>query len=178
MEQFLNGFCAHAHPEGRAVFTEFILVFCFGQQLFFGQVGIARIQDNVAGKVQDFFQGSLANVQDSAHPAGNSLEIPDMGYGSSQFNGAHPIAADLGASNFYTAFVADDPFITDAFVLAAMAFPILGRSKNPFAEQTIPFRFQGSIVDRFRFGYFPVGPRSDLFGRGQADTHRMKFIYV
>ncbi|KXA66867.1 hypothetical protein HMPREF3201_02321 [Megasphaera sp. MJR8396C] len=54
---------------------------------------------------------------------------------------AHPFTTDFGARDFDAAAIADDTFIPDTFIFTAMAFPVLRRPKNAFAEQPIPFRF-------------------------------------
>ena len=73
-----------------------------------------------------------------------------MGNRRSQFNMAHTLATDFGACYFNAATVADDSLITDALVLAAMALPVTGRSKDTLAEQSIALWLQCAIVDGLR----------------------------
>jgi len=49
-------------------------------------------------------------------------------------------------SYFYAASIAYDSFVTDSFVFSAMAFVIFYWTKNAFAEQSVAFRFVGSIL--------------------------------
>ena len=49
--------------------------------------------------------------------------------------------------HFYTTTVADNTFITDAFVLSAVTFIILHRTEDTFAEQAVTFRLVGTVVD-------------------------------
>ncbi|SCJ53797.1 Uncharacterised protein [uncultured Ruminococcus sp.] len=57
-----------------------------------------------------------------------------MRYRRSQFDMAHPFAANLRARYFNAAAVADNAFIANAFVFSAMAFPVFRGPENAFAE--------------------------------------------
>ena len=89
---------------------------------------------------------------------------------------AHPLTADLGAGNFYAALVADFAFVTKAFIFTAVAFPVLGRPKDSFAEQAVAFRFQCAVVNGFRLGNLTVRPFENLFGGSQSDFDCFKSI--
>ena len=90
----------------------------------------------------------------------------------------HAFATHFGAGDFDPAFITDDAFITDPFILSAMAFPVLGRTENPFTKETVFFRLQRPIVNRFRFGDLTMRPGTNLFGRSQSDLHRIKFVHI
>ena len=77
---------------------------------------------------------------------------------------AHPFAPDLGQRNLDTAFLADDAAVLHPLVLAAQAFVILDRPKNPGTEQAVAFGFEGPVIDGLRLLDFTVGPRTDAFG--------------
>ncbi|CDE41994.1 putative uncharacterized protein [Prevotella sp. CAG:279] len=79
-----------------------------------------------------------------------------MGYRHDQRDMACTFAAHFLLCNFHTATVADDAFVTDAFVLSAVALIVLYRTKNALAEQTVAFRFVSSIVDRLRLEHLAV----------------------
>ena len=66
----------------------------------------------------------------------------------------HSLTSYFLLSNFNTATVADNSFVTDSFILTAMTFPIFYRTENSLTEQTTPFRLVGSVVDGFWFHYF------------------------
>ena len=121
-----------------------------------------RIQYNVVCEIKDFFKFLRRHIQDQAHSGRNSLEIPDMGDRRSQLDVTHALAADGGLCDLDAAAVADNTFITDLLVLAAVTFPVLRRPENTLAEQTVFFRLQRSVVDRLRFFYFAVRPLTDL----------------
>ena len=57
-----------------------------------------------------------------------------MGHRNNKLNMSHAFTPYLFFCNLHTATVANDPFVTDAFVLAAMTFPVLHRSKDALAE--------------------------------------------
>lgn len=99
-----------------------------------------------------------------------------MRYGGGEFDVSHSLAAHLGAGDFHAALFADDAFIADPFIFAAMAFPVLGRSEDLFAEKSVFFGFLRAVVDRFGFGDFAVGPFSYLFGRRNSDLYRVKIV--
>ncbi len=76
---------------------------------------------------------------------------------------AHPLTPHLFFGHFNTATVADNAFVADPFVLSAVAFIILHRTEDPFTEQPIPFRFVGTVVDRFRFQHLTAGALQYFF---------------
>src|SRR5699024_1576993 len=102
------------------------------------------------------------NIQNKSHPAGDSLKVPDMGHRSRQGNMPHTLAAYAGLCYFNTAPVTHNTFIADLLVLSAMAFPVLARSKYLFAEKSVLFRFQRTVINCFRFCHFASGPFQDL----------------
>ena len=88
-----------------------------------------------------------------------------------QLDVAHAFSANLLACDFYTTALADNPFEADALVFSARAFPVFSGTENLFTEQSVLFRFQGSVVDRFGFLDFPVGPGADGIGSCEADPY-------
>ena len=179
LQKVLDSFSAHLSLEGAfAVSSNGSLVFSFVQDLFLGEVGVSRIQDDVSCEIENSFQLTRSDFKDQSDTGRGTLEIPDMRNGACQGNVAHSFTANLGARYFDTALVADGAFITHLLIFAAFAFPILCRSENFLAEETIGFSLQGSVVNRFRFRYFAVGPFEDLFRRSDADFHGIKFVYI
>ena len=177
-QQLLDGFGAHAGFKGILVLFPHLLVLAFGQELLFFQRSKAGIGNDIVCKVEHLVQLAGADVQHQANAAGNALEIPDVRNGCSQLNVAHALAADLSAGNFDTALIADLALIADALILAAVAFPVLGRSKNALAEQAVALRLQGAVVDGFRFLDLAIAPGTDLVGRSKADLDRIElFIF-
>ena len=55
---------------------------------------------------------------------------------------AHTLTAHTGFGDFHAATVADNTFISDLFVLSAMALPVLARTEDTLTVQTIFLRFR------------------------------------
>ena len=53
---------------------------------------------------------------------------------------AGPLSADAGLGNFHAASVTDDAFVSDFFVLTAMALPVLAGTKDPLTVKSILLR--------------------------------------
>jgi len=79
-----------------------------------------------------------------------------VGYGNSQGNVTHALTADDTAGDANATLITDNVLVANALVFTTVAFPVLGRSENFLAEQTVFFGLLSTIVDRFRFGYFTV----------------------
>src|SRR5438093_1456208 len=90
----------------------------------------------------------------------------------------HALATDLGERDLDAALLADHPAVLQALVLAAQALVILDSSDDPGAEETVALRLEGAIVDRFGFLHFAVGPRADLFRRGDPDLDRVELLFL
>ena len=73
-----------------------------------------------------------------------------MSYRHNQLDVSHTLATYFLFCHFHTATVADNAFVTDAFVLTAMALIVLDRTKNALAEQTVALWLIRTIVDGFR----------------------------
>jgi hypothetical protein len=86
----------------------------------------------------------------------------------------HPLSADLGASNFDPAPVTDNAPIPNTLVLATKALPVLGGTKEPFAEKAVFFRAKGAVVDGLRLGHLAVRPVHNLFWRRDRDPDRVE----
>ena len=91
-----------------------------------------------------------------------------------QLDMAHALPADLGPGDLYAAAVADLTLVADLLILAAVALPVLGGSKDPLAEQAVPLRLQSTIVDGLRLLDLAVGPLADLLRGGNTDLDGVK----
>ena len=54
---------------------------------------------------------------------------------------SHTLSTHAGFGDLNAASVADNALITDLFVLSTVAFPVLARSENLFAEKSVLLRF-------------------------------------
>jgi hypothetical protein len=80
---------------------------------------------------------------------------------------AHAFPSDLGSGNFHSTAVADNTFISDLLVLAAIAFPVFGGPEDPLAEKAILLGTERTVVDGFWLCHFTVGPLLDLLWRSK-----------
>src|SRR4029453_11956407 len=102
-------------------------------------VAVFRVNagDHVGSEVDDLLKVLRSQVQEVAQARGNALEVPDVGYGRSQFDVAHALTTHLGAGDFNATTLTDDALEADALVLAAVAFPVAGRTEDLLAEKTV-----------------------------------------
>ncbi len=132
--------------------------------------------DDILGIVEHAIEVPLRDIQQQPQIAGRAPCVPDVGDGRSQANVPHPLAPNARMGDLDAALVALDATKTDLFVLAAIALPVLGGTKDRLAEQAILLGAQSTIVDRLWFGYLTVGPLENLFGRSQANPNRPNII--
>src|SRR5699024_12603640 len=99
----------------------------------------------------------------------NAFEVPDVGDGCSQFDVTHPVTANFGAGDFYTAALTNDALITDSFVFTAVAFPVAGWAGNAFTKQSVFFGFAGAIVCSVRVFVLTIGQSAKCVGAGVSD---------
>ena len=87
-----------------------------------------------------------------------------MCHGHHQFDVSGAFATHLLLGNLDATAVADDAFVTDAFVLAATTLIVASRTEDTFAEQTLAFGFVCAVVDGLGLGHLAVGILQDLLG--------------
>ena len=174
LQQILHGLGAHTGAEVVLILFAVIAVFLLGQDLILHQGRFAGISDDIGGEVQHLLQNTGTDVQQQTHAGGDALEIPDVADGGSQIDVAHALTAHLGAGDFHAAAVADLALIADLLILAAVALPVLGGPENALAEQAVPFRLQGAVVDGLRLFHLAVGPLADHLRRSDADLDGVK----
>src|SRR5437763_14101315 len=92
-----------------------------------------------------------------------------MRHGRGQLDMAHAIAPDLRQGDLDPAFLADDAAILHALVLAAQALVVLDRPEDASAEQPVPLRLEGAVVDRLGLLDLAVGPGADALRAGNRD---------
>src|SRR5207248_366213 len=83
---------------------------------------------------------------------------------------AHAVAAHLRQGDLDAAFLADDAAILHALVLAAQALVVLDRPEDPGAEQPVPLRLEGAVVDRLGLLDLAVRPGTDALRAGDRDA--------
>ena len=128
-----------------------------------------RLDYHILLIVDNRFQLLGLDAQQRPDLVRQGAEKPDMGHGHDELDMPHPFAAHLLLGHFHPASVAHDSFVTDSFVFAAMAFPVLGRTEDTLTEKAIAFRLVCTVIDRLRFGHFAMGTFQNGFGRCQTD---------
>src|SRR5207248_1669617 len=121
------------------------------------QVLLSRLvvdrRDDRRGEVEDLLELARSDVEQVADPAGNALEEPDVRDRCGQVDVAHALAAHLLPRHLDAAALADDPLIADALVLAAVALPVLRRTEDALAEETVTLGLERAVVDRLGLRY-------------------------
>ena len=171
LQKLLYGLCTHARFEALcAVITLRLTVFNIGEQLLVFKRGVTGIGNDECNEVKYLFKIAGGHVQQHFHAARYAFEVPDMGYGSRKFDMAHALSAHLCSRNFNTALFADNALVAHPLISSAVAFPVLRRSENTFAEEAVRLGFKAPVVYGFGFFNFTVGPFSDLFGGCKTDS--------
>src|SRR5262249_48824391 len=85
-----------------------------------------------------------------------------------------PLAADLRLDDLDAALLADHPAVLHALVLAAVALVVLHRAEDAGAEQAVPLRLEGAVVDGLRLLHLTMGPLPDLVRARQRDADRLE----
>jgi hypothetical protein len=86
-----------------------------------------------------------------------------------QVDVTHALTPDFGLRDFNAALLADHTAMLKPFVLATQAFVVFDGPENLGTKQAVTLRFEGAIVDGFRFFDFAERPGTDLFGRSHAN---------
>src|SRR5262249_26636030 len=137
---------------------------------------ILRVDDDVRLEVENPLEVAQADVEQVADAAREALEEPDVAHRRGELDVAHALTAHLGLGHLDAALVADDAAMLHPLELPAEALPVRHRTEDLRAEQTVPLRFEGPVVDRLRLGDLAVRPRPDLLGRGEADPDAREVV--
>src|SRR6266699_2019016 len=136
-----------------AVFVEQLLVLHFL---------LARLDHHVIRVVDHPLEIPQGHVEQVAHGGRQRLEEPDVRHRHRELDVPHALAPHLGESDLHAAAVANDAAVADALVLAAMALPVLHRAEDALAEQPVPFRLEGPVVDGLGLGDLAPRPPGAL----------------
>ena len=117
--------------------------------VLFLEFGITGVEHDKLIEVQYRVNVLGRHIEYYAYSGRHALIVPNMRYGSSQLDVTHSLTSYLGFGNFYTALVAYNALISDALILTAVTFPVLGRSEYFFAEQAVLFGLLSSVIDCF-----------------------------
>ena len=170
LQQVADGF--RADHGGEAVLAVFVLraiELVFRQELTLLERRQARLDDDVVLEVENALEILQRHVEHEADARRQRLQEPDVGDGRGELDMAHAVAAHLLHRHFDAAFFADDALVLHALVLAAQAFVVLHRAEDAGAEQPVPLRLEGAVVDRLGLFDLAVAPAQDLIRAGQRN---------
>src|SRR5687767_1191837 len=91
-----------------------------------------------------------------------------------EFDVTQALTPNLRKRDLDAALVADDAAVFHSLVFAAQAFPVRNGTEDAGTEQAVLLRFESAVIDGFRFCYFAMRPRTNLFWRGQTDPDAVK----
>ena len=171
-EHFAHRFGADASLEGvRAVGVLGVKELLLGQKLTGGEVRETWIDDNILLEIQHPLQIAERHVEHEADPGRQRLQEPDMRDRRGELDMAHPFATHLLKRDLDAAFLAGDPAILHALVLAAQALVVLDRAEDAGAEKPVPLRLERAVVDRLRLFDLAEGPAQDPLRGGQTNPN-------
>ena len=87
---------------------------------------------------------------------------------------AHALAADDAAGYQFAVLIYGCFAAAHALVFGVVRVDIFDRTENPLAEQSVAFRFLGSVVDGFRLGDFAVAPLQNVMRAGDRQAYGIK----
>src|SRR5690348_16764549 len=150
---------------GEAVLAIFFLrlkIFFFGQELTWLQWRETGFENDVVLEIEHPLQILQRHVEHQTDTGRKRFQEPDMGDGRGELDMPHTVAPDLLDGDLDATFLADDALVLHPFVFAAKAFVVLYGAEDPGTEQSIPFWFEGPVIDGFRFLDLAMRPAKDL----------------
>ncbi len=156
-EQLLDAFGAH-HGDELARILRFELALLFIGDHFAAIDGrhFSGIDDDVRLEVEDALQVAEGDVEQVADARRQAFEEPDVRAGAGELDVAEALAAHTAQGHFDAALVADDAAVLHALVLAAQALPVRDGAEDAGAEQAVPLRLEGTVVDGLGLGHLTV----------------------
>ena len=184
LEQVIDGFGAYLGDElGRIAVgkvgvawqsVQSIEVIILGKEFHLRKIALTRVDYYVFLIVDDSLEFLCRNAEKGGNLVRSALEVPDVCYRNGKGDVAHTLTAHLLLSNLDITSVADYSAVTDSLVLSAIAFVILGRAEDFLAEETVPLRLVGPVVDRFRLQDLSAGPFDNVLRRSKRDADSLE----
>ena len=163
LEHLEDGLAAHAGRElVVAVLLDELQVALLAEQIAPLETGLLRIDDDVRLAVEDLLEILQRDVEHVADAARQALQEPDVRDRRGERDVAEALTAHLGLDDLDAALLADDPAVLHALVLAAVALVVLHRPEDLRAEQAVPLRLEGAVVDGLGLLHLAVRPLADL----------------
>ena len=162
-----------ADAGGEAVLAIVLLrleILALGQKLIGLERRQARLEHDVLLEIEHPLDVLEHHVEQQADARGQRLQEPDMRDRGGELDMAHALAPDLRERHFDAALFADDALVLHPLVLAAQALVVLDRPEDAGAEQPVPLRLEGAVVDGLRLLDLAERPRQDLLRRCDGDA--------
>ena len=170
-QHLADGVGADVGGEGiLAVLVLGLEVLVLAEELTLLQRRQARLDDDVVLEIEDALEILERHVEEHADARRQRLQEPDMGDRRRELDMAHALAPHPGERHLDAALLADDALVLHPLVLAAQALVVLDRAEDAGAEQPVPLRLEGAVVDRLRLLDLAERPREDLFRAGDGDA--------
>ena len=147
-----------------------------GEELVFLEGRQAWLRDDVALEIENPLHFLERHVEQEPDAGRHGFQEPDMSDRRRQLDMSHALAPDLGLDHFDAAFLADDPAILHALVLAAQALVVLDRPENARTEQPVALRFERPVVDRLRLPDLAIRPGSDFLRARNRDLDLVELL--
>src|ERR1700680_787172 len=97
-----------------------------------------------------------------------------MRYRRGKLDMTHAVTAHLLHGDFDTAFLANDALVLHALVFAAQALVVLYGPEDAGAEEPIPLRLEGAVIDGFRLFDLAMRPAQNLIRTRQRNANPVK----
>ena len=170
-QQVADRLRADAGGEGvLAVLLDGLVVLLLGQQLLVVERRRAPLGDDVVLEVEHALEVLERHVEEQADAGRERLQEPDVRDGGRQLDVAHALAAHLGERHLDAALLADQALVLHALVLAAQALVVLDRPEDARAEQPVPLRLEGAVVDGLGLLDLAERPGGDVLRAGDGDA--------
>ena len=176
LQELVHGLGAHARVELIAVLLDRLEVHLVGQELAALQRGHARIDHHEGLEIQHALDLAQGHVEHQADARRERLQEPDVRGRARELDVAHALAAHLGLGHLDAALLADDAAVLQALVLAAQALVVLHRPEDLGAEQAVPLRLEGAVIDGLRLLHLAVRPGADHVRRREPDLDRVEVL--
>src|SRR5690606_12633046 len=128
------------HEAALAELIAHLAVPLLGDQLLLLEIGVTRIDDDVALEVEDPLEVPAGDVEQVTDPRRQAFEEPDVRDRARELDVTHALAPHPRAGDFDAALVAHHAAVLHALVLAAEALPVGDGAEDLGAEQTVPLR--------------------------------------
>ncbi len=176
LQQLVHRLGAHAGVELVAVLLDRLEVHLVGQQLAALHRGHARVDHHEGLEVQHALDLAQRHVEHQADARRQRLQEPDVRGRAREVDVAHALAAHLGLRDLDAALLADHAAVLEALVLAAKALVVLHGPEDLGAEQAVPLRLEGAVVDRLGLLHLAERPGADHLRGSERDADRVEVL--